>query len=139
MFAKAELVDGLTFLAYTDSNHYIPMDSDKVELGGTNRAASPMEIVLAGLVGCTAMDVISILRKMRQDVRKFSVEAYAERAQQHPRVFTKIKLIYRVKGKDLDREKVMKAIKLSQEKYCGVSAMLRCTAEISYELDLEEI
>jgi putative redox protein len=102
---------------------------------GENKGQVPKELVLSGLCGCTAMDVIAILKKMRSLPESFYIEAEATQTEEHPRVFNKIHLKYIAKG--VDREKFEKAVKLSQEKYCGVSEMLRKTAEITYEIIIE--
>lgn len=111
----------------------VKMDA-KPEAGGENKGQAPKELVLSGLCGCTGMDVIAILKKMRSLPESFSVEAEAEQTDTHPKVFKKIHLKYIAKG--VDREKLEKAVKLSQEQYCGVSEMLRKTAEITYEIIL---
>lgn len=109
----------------------VVMDA-RPESGGENKGQAPKELVLSGLCGCTAMDVISILKKMRSLPESFSVEAEAEQTESHPKVFKRIHLKYITKG--VDREKLEKAVKLSQEQYCGVSEMLKKTAEITYEI-----
>lgn len=109
----------------------VPMDA-KEEDGGQNKGQTPKELVLSGLCGCTGMDVIAILKKMRSLPESFTIEAEATLTEEHPKVFNKIHLKYIAKG--IDKEKLEKAVKLSQEKYCGVSAMLRKTAEITYEI-----
>lgn len=109
----------------------VVMDA-RPESGGENKGQAPKELVLSGLCGCTAMDVISILKKMRSLPESFSVEAEAEQTESHPKVFKRIHLKYIAKG--VDREKLEKAVKLSQEQYCGVSEMLKKTAEITYEI-----
>jgi putative redox protein len=91
-----------------------------------------------GLVGCTGMDVISILQKKRQDVTEFEVSAEIERAEEHPKVFTKIILEYKVTGKNLDQKAVERAVELSETRYCGAQAMLAKTAEISHMIIIEE-
>lgn len=111
----------------------VKMDA-KPEAGGENKGQAPKELVLSGLCGCTGMDVIAILKKMRSLPESFSVEAEAEQTDTHPKVFKKIHLRYIAKG--VDKEKLEKAVKLSQEQYCGVSEMLRKTAEITYEIIL---
>jgi putative redox protein len=104
--------------------------------GGEDTAPTPMETVLASLAGCTSFDVVSILKKKRQDISGYCVEAEAERSEEPPEVFTKIHIKYIVKGKNISKEAVERAIQLSHEKYCSVGAMLRKTAEIttSYEI-----
>lgn len=115
----------LSFEATTDKGH-------KIDLSGQGKAPSPMEVVLAGLGGCTGMDVISILEKMRLPVERFEVELSADRAQDHPKVFTKIEMDYKVWGENLPEDKVKRAVELTQEKYCSVLHMLNKTAEIVY-------
>ena len=97
-----------------------------------------MELVLAGTAACTAFDVVWILRKARQPVLDCTVEADAERATEEPKVFTRIHLIYRLRGKGLQRAQVERAVKLSKEKYCSATAMLAKTAEVSFEIVLED-
>lgn len=93
---------------------------------------TPMELVLVALGGCTGMDVISILQKMRQDVKGFEINLLAERANEHPKVFTKINLEYVVYGSNIDESAVKRAIELSQEKYCSVGGMLKKSVELTY-------
>jgi putative redox protein len=96
-------------------------------------------MVLIGMGGCTAIDVASMLRKQRQDVRDIIVELEAERADDHPKVFTAVKVIYRVRGKKLNRALVERAVSLSDEKYCSATAMVRKSANVTHELVLEEV
>src|SRR5215471_12284108 len=107
------------------------IDSDRER----NTAAGPMELVLLGLCACTATDVVSILRKKREPFAGVQVRAEAERAQEPPTVYTAIKLIYTVSG-NVSRKAAEDAVRLSEEKYCGVSAMLKCTARITTEVHL---
>ena len=104
--------------------------------GGEETAPSPMETVLASLAGCTGFDVVSIMKKKRQNISDFNVETEAERREEPPEVFTKIHIKYIVKGKNISKEALEKAIQLSYDKYCSVGAMLKKTAEIttSYEI-----
>jgi len=104
------------------------------EHGGTGAGPSPMQTVLIALAGCTGMDVVSILRKMRAPLDGLTISVSAERAAEHPKVFTRIHLRYEFSGRALLREQVEKAVSLSQEKYCSVAAMLRHSAEITYEV-----
>lgn len=124
---------GSTFIAKGDSNHWVVLDSVE-QFGGSNAASKPMEMVLIALVGCTAMDIESLINKMRTPVDEFHAEATAERQADHPKVFTKIHLIFTFKGANLNRANIEKAVKLSQEKYCSVSAMLSKSVDISYEI-----
>jgi len=127
------LQDKLTFLAKGESGHWIALDSGE-EIGGSNAGTRPMELVLEALGGCTAMDVLSILKKKRMKYDKFILEIHAERSDDHPKVFTKIHLIYKFWGNELSESSIERAIILSETKYCSVNAMLRVTVEISSEL-----
>jgi putative redox protein len=129
--AKLNWTDGERFVASASSGHAIVIDSDRQR----NTAAGPMELVLMGLCACTATDVVSILRKKRESFTGLEVRAEAERAQQPPTVYTSIKLIYTVTGQ-ASRKAVEDAVRLSEEKYCSVSAMLKCTARITTEIHL---
>ncbi len=106
------------------------------EVGGRNQGARPMEVVLAGLGGCSAIDVMLILNKSRQEVSNCEIVITAERADTLPKVFTKIHLFYRVSGKQLDSRKVERAISLSMEKYCSVTKMLEKTAAMSFASEI---
>lgn len=111
--------------------------SHSITVDGSSRAGnSPMELVLIGLCGCTASDVVTILQKKREPFTAVEVHAEAEKAADPPRVYTAIKLIYRVKGK-VTRKAVEDAVRLSEEKYCSVAAMLNKTAKITYEIELD--
>jgi putative redox protein len=105
---------------------------------GEPAGPSPMDLVLAALGGCTAMDVVSILEKMREPLQGFEVHVQGERAAEHPRVYKKIHIHFRVSGEGLDPEKVQKAIDLSQSKYCSVAAMLRASAALTYGWEIIE-
>ena len=107
-----------------------------LKYGGEDTAPTPMETVLASLAGCTSFDVVTILKKKRQEISGYSVEAEAEMSEEPPEVFTKIHIKYYIKGKNVSKEAVERAIQLSHEKYCSVGAMLKKTAEIttSYEI-----
>ncbi|MDQ7030641.1 MAG: OsmC family protein [Ardenticatenia bacterium] len=96
----------------------------------------PMELLLIGAAGCTAMDVVALLRKMRQEVSAVEVIIEGERREEHPRAFTRLHLTYTVRGRNVDRAKVERAITLSQEKYCSATASLRGVAEVTWELHL---
>lgn len=117
------------------NGHNVAMDAAP-EFGGMDAGSRPKELLLAGLAGCTGMDVIELLRKMRVTVQEFNLEVSAELSEDHPKVYTKLHLIYKVKGSEIDLSKVEKAVQLSQEKYCGVSAMLRKAMEITYEIKI---
>ena len=129
--------DGMSFLAETGSNHAIVMDGAP-EAGGRNLAPRPMEMLLAGTGGCTAFDVVTILRKGRHAVTGCEVSLSAERAESEPRVFTKIHLHFKVSGRQLKPEAVSRAIELSKDKYCSASIMLGKTATISHDFEICE-
>lgn len=129
--AKLNWIDGERFVVNATSGHAIVVDSDRAR----NTAAGPMELVLMGLCACTATDLVSILRKKREPFTGVEVRAEAERAETPPTVYTAIKLIYTVSGQ-VTRKAVEDAVRLSEEKYCGVSAMLKSTARITTEVHL---
>jgi putative redox protein len=128
---------GMSFLAETGSNHAVLMDGAP-EAGGRNLAPRPMELLLAGTGGCTAFDVVMILKKGRHAVTGCEVSLKAERAETDPKVFTKIHFHYRVSGKGLNPDSVERAIKLSKDKYCSASIMLAEVAEITHDLEIVE-
>lgn len=129
--AKLNWIDGERFVVSASSGHAMVVDSDRER----NTAAGPMELVLMGLCACTATDVVSILRKKREPFSGLEVRAEAERAQQPPTVYTSIKLIFTVSG-PASRKAVEDAVRLSEEKYCSVAAMLKSTARITTEIHL---
>lgn len=129
--------DGMSFVAETGSKHALIMDGAP-EAGGRNIAPRPMELVLAGTGGCTAFDVVLILKKGRHDVSGCEVSLNAERAETDPKVFTKIHFHFRVTGRQLKSEAVARAIELSKEKYCSASIMLGKTAEITHDFEIIE-
>jgi putative redox protein len=125
--------DGVQFVAESGTGHAVVLDGAP-EYGGRNSGMRPMEMVLAGTAGCTAFDVVSILKKMRQNIADVKVSIAAERATEDPKVFTKLHFVYTISGSDLDKNKVEQAVKLSKEKYCSATIMLAKTAEVSYEI-----
>lgn len=136
---QTEWLGKMAFLAHTDSGRQVLMDGRK-DHGGLSAGPSPMELVLAALTGCTGMDVVSILAKMKvlDEVESFRMEVSAERAQDHPKIYTKIHLKYIFKFKNQPfKEQVEKAVQLSQEKYCSVAGMLKKAAELTYEIVYE--
>ena len=128
---------GMLFIAESGSGHSISMDG-AVEAGGQNRAARPMELLLAGTGGCTAFDVVLILKKGRHQVSSCEVALKATRAETDPKVFTHIHFHFRVSGKQLKPEAVARAIELSKDKYCSASIMLGKTAEITHDFEIIE-
>ncbi|HKU97623.1 MAG TPA: OsmC family protein [Vineibacter sp.] len=135
--ARIAWVDNALFVGESGSGHTVTMDGSP-DVGGRNLGARPMEMVLIGMGGCTAIDVVSMLKKQRQDIRDVVVELAAERAENPPKVFTQVKVIYRVRGKGLNRALVERAVSLSEEKYCSATAMVRQTATVTHEVVLEE-
>jgi putative redox protein len=129
--------DNVQFVAEVGSGHALVIDGAP-DYGGRNTGARPMELVLAGAASCTAFDVILMLQKSRQQITSFSVEADADRAETDPKVFTAIKLTFRVAGKGVDEKTVERAVKLSKEKYCSATAMLGLTATITTEIVVSE-
>ena len=130
-------VDGLLMVGKSDSGHTITMDGPP-ESGGENLGVRPMEMLLLGVAGCTMIDIVTTLKKMRQDLSHLETKINAERATDHPKVFTDIHIQFIVKGKDLDSKKVDKAITLSAEKYCSASIMLGETATITHDFEVIE-
>ena len=128
---------GMSFLAETGSNHLVTMDGAP-EGGGRNLAPRPMEVVLVGTGGCSAYDVVVILKKSGQNVTGCEVKLTAERAATDPKVFTKIHMHWTVRGRGLKRNLVEHAVRLSHEKYCSATAMLTKTAEITRDFEVVE-
>ena len=128
---------GMTFLAETGSNHLVTMDGAP-EGGGRNLAPRPMEVVLAGAGGCTAYDVVVILKKNGQDVTGCEVKLEAERAATDPKVFTRIHYHFTIRGRSLKRNLVEQAVRLTHEKYCSATAILGKTAEITKDFEILE-
>jgi putative redox protein len=128
-------IDWLDKMAFSTkiNGHEIILDAS-VEGGGDDRGPRPKGLMLVALAGCTGMDVVSILKKMRVDVEAFSVRVVGELTEEHPKYFTGLKVIYEFKGKDLPMDKLQKAISLSEERYCGVSASYRKGMEINTEI-----
>jgi putative redox protein len=129
--------DGMSFIARTGSGHLVTMDGAAAG-GGNNLAPRPMEMVLLGTGGCTAYDVVLILKRGRHEVRECEVQVTAERAEQDPKVFTRIDMKFTVRGRNLKRDAVERAVQLSHEKYCSATAMLAKTAEIHHSVEIVE-
>lgn len=124
------------FVGTSGTNHIVPMDVPE-QAGGDGAAASPLELVLLGLAGCSGADVALIVRKKRLKVRDFEIFAQAERAETHPKVFTKIDLRFVFEGEDLTPGPLEDAVRLSLEKYCSVAGMLQKTAQINWTIELK--
>ena len=130
-------VDGMLMVGKSHSGHSITMDGPP-EIGGENLGVRPMEMLLLGVAGCTMIDIVTTLKKMRQELTHCETKVNAERADDHPKVFTDIHIQFIIKGKGLDTKKVEKAITLSAEKYCSASIMLGKTASITHDFEIVE-
>jgi putative redox protein len=129
---------GMSFIAETGTGHMVAMDGAP-EAGGHNLAPRPLELLLAGAGGCTSFDVVSILQKGRQEIVDCAVQITADRAEEDPKVFTRIDMHFIVKGRGLKPEAVERAIKLSAEKYCSASIMLGKTARMNHTWEIVEV
>jgi putative redox protein len=130
--ARVQWVGKERFVAQSPSGHLVALDSDRA----ANSAPGPMELLLVALGACTATDIVSILAKMRQKLDSLEVEVSGERAEEPPRVWTKLEIVFKLRG-ILDESAVQRAVQLSEEKYCSVAATLRKTAAISYRIEIE--
>ena len=137
MKVRVKWIEQVTFLAETESGHSIVMDGAP-DGGGRNLAPRPMETMLAGTGGCTAYDVVLILKKARQNIADCVVEVEADRAAQDPKVFTRIHFHFIVTGTEVDPRHVARAIELSADKYCSASIMLAKTAEVTHDFEIRE-
>ncbi len=137
MRARVKWLDHMSFVGETSSGHSVVMDG-AAEFGGRNLGPRPMEMLLLGLGGCSAFDVVMMLNKARQQVDSCEVDLKAERAEDVPKVFTKIHLRFIVKGKGLSDKHVERAVNLSADKYCSASRMLEKTADITYDYEIVE-
>jgi putative redox protein len=135
--SRVVLRDDSIFTGYSSNGYSVPLDTARAS-GGHDGGISPMELLLTALGGCTGMDVISILRKKRQDVTGLEVEVEGLRADEHPRVYTEIWVKFIVTGHSVDPAAVERAIELSRDKYCGVSATLQRTATLHYSHEIVE-
>lgn len=138
MKVRIKWIENVAFVGETESSHSIVMDGAP-EGGGRNIGPRPMETVLAGTGGCTAYDVVAILKKSRQDITDCVVDVEADRAAEDPKVFTRIHFHFTIKGRNVKREHVERAIHLSAEKYCSASIMLGKTAKVSHDYEIVEI
>lgn len=131
MHSKLNWDGKMGFLATGDSGHSLKIDVN-TDKGGQDSGPRPMELILHGLGGCSGADVVSILKKMKLDLKSLTIEITGERVEDHPKKFTAIHLVYRISGTDIDPEKAKRAVELSLTKYCSVAGSLN--AEITYEL-----
>ena len=137
MNISVKWIDGMLMVGQSDSGHAIVMDGPP-EIGGENLGVRPMEMLLLGMTGCTVIDVISTLKKMREDVVDCQTQVNADRSEEYPKVFTNIHVHFVLRGKQLNPLKVDKAIKLSAEKYCSASIMIGKTANITHDYEIIE-
>ncbi|MEK8020128.1 MAG: OsmC family protein [Candidatus Parabeggiatoa sp.] len=138
MKARIKWVENACLMAEAESGHGVVIDG-AAEIGGRNLGVRPMEMILMGLGGCTAMDVLSILKKQRQNVTDCVVEVNGERREQTPKIFTDIHIHYIITGRDLKNNLVKRAVDLSAETYCSVSAMLGKSANITHDYEIVEL
>lgn len=137
MKARIKWIEAVSFMAEAESGHAVVMDGSP-DYGGRNLGVRPMEMLLMGLGGCTAFDVVMILNKARQKIVDVEVELSATRADSVPKVFTDIHVHFIVKGRGLSEKQVKRAIELSAEKYCSASIMLGKTAIITHDFEIQE-
>lgn len=134
---KVKWIDGLQFVANDDKGHSIVMDVSK-EHGGEDSGFGPMQLLLAAFGGCTGIDVVEILLKQRQKLEDLEIGVSGERVSESPRVYDKIYVEYRLRGRELKDKAVQRAIQLSQDKYCSVGATLKAKAKVSYDYDIQQ-
>ncbi len=137
MKSRVKWVEDVCFMAESDSGHALIMDGAP-EVGGRNLGPRPMEMLLMGTGGCTSVDVVMILKKSRQDVTGCEVEISADRASDHPKIFTRIHMHFTVRGRGIKPEIVDRAIKLSAEKYCSASIILGKSAVMTHDFEIIE-
>jgi putative redox protein len=135
MDAKVTWSKRLSFIGEADTGFSVPLGANP-QVGGDNDGFRPMELIAIGIAGCTAMDVISILQKKRQNVTAFEVQFHSQQAQDHPRVFTQLEIEYLIRGHDIDEIAVQRALELSENKYCPAQAMFNqiLPIELSYKI-----
>ncbi len=138
MKITSQWVDGRCFVASNELGHSVVMDGTSPD-DGLKRAPSPMELLLMGVAGCSSIDVVDIAKKQRQDVVDCITTVEAERADEVPRVFTKIHIHFKVMGRNLREEMIGKAVQLSAEKYCSASIMLSKAAEVSHSFEVVQV
>jgi len=135
MDAKVTWKGRMSFEGKADSGFSVPLGTGP-QVGGDNDGFRPLELMAVSLAGCTAMDVISILRKKQQKVDEFEVEVHADRAEEHPKVFTNIQIHYKIRGENVSREAVERAVQLSEEKYCPAHAMLKKVVPMDLKISI---
>jgi putative redox protein len=127
---RVKWIDGMRFVATDSRGHSIVLDASK-QVGGEDSGFSPLQLLLAALGGCTGIDIVDLMRKQRQQVDGLELIVSGERVEEPPRVYKNIHVEYRIKGKDIEEQAVQRAIKLSEEKYCSVGAMLKAKANVT--------
>ena len=137
MKARVQWLDGRAFVAESGSGHAVVMDGSP-EAGGRNIGIRPMEMLLLGLGGCTAFDIVMILERMREKVTALDIALEADRAAEDPKVFTTVRLVYKLRGYGLKPANVERAVNLSAEKYCSASIMIGKTAKLEHAWTIEE-
>lgn len=133
---EARLKGIMGFEMELDGHNFITDASEKI--GGNNLGPRLKQLLLAGLIGCTGIDVMSILRKMKVELEDLKIQVEADNTEEHPKVYENIHLTYIFKGKNLPKKNIEKAVSLSQEKYCGVTAMLKKVTSVTYDIVIEE-
>lgn len=136
-FVNVSWIKNMAFEAEI-GGHKITIDAE-AEVGGDNLGPQPKPLMLVALAGCTGMDVISLMRKMRVKFDKFNIRVDADLTEEHPKHYISMHIIYEVFGKDLPYDKIQRAVELSQDKYCGVSATYRDVLELTYKIKLNEV
>lgn len=136
--ARVKYVDGLQFVGEASSGHAIIMDGD-IEVGGKDTGLRPMELLLIGIGGCSGMDIVSILKKKKEDVTGLEINIKGEKAENYPKKFTDIAIEFVVKGRNISEEAVKRAVNLSMERYCSVKATLEGSAKISFSYRIVEV
>jgi len=135
--AKVKYTDGMQFVGEAGSGHAIVMDGD-TEVGGNNTGLRPMELLLIGVGGCSGMDIVSILKKKRENITGLEVNVDGKKADEHPKKYTDIDIEFIVKGKNLSEDAVKKAVQLSMDKYCSVKATIEGTAKVNFRYKIIE-
>jgi len=134
---RVKWIDGMRFVATDSMGHSIVMDASK-QVGGEGSGFSPLQLLLAALGGCTGIDIVDIMRKQRQRIDDLEILVSGERVEEPPRVYSNIRVEYRVKGKGVEERALKRAIRLSEEKYCSVGAMLRAKAVMSSGYSIQQ-
>ena len=138
MQVKIKQLKGITLAGLSETGHWTVMDTVP-EFGGSQGAQKPMELFLMSLGGCSGMDILSIFKKMRMHVDDFEILIKADQAKDHPRVFTRIQMVYKIYGTSIDSKKVEQAIEFSRDRYCSVWAMLKSSVEIQYSYEIDSL